>query len=102
MRTGQLNLMVWLETILLGFIGSIAGMLVALPLVYYFHINPIHLSGQMAEAYEKFGVEPLLPAAVDPSLFISQAIVIFGMITVLSFYPMLKIGALKPVSAMRS
>jgi ABC-type lipoprotein release transport system permease subunit len=102
MRTGQLNLMVWLETILLGFIGSIAGMLVALPLVYYFHINPIRLSGQMAEAYEKFGVEPLLPAAVDPSLFISQAIVIFGMITVLSFYPMLKIGALKPVSAMRS
>lgn len=102
MRTGQLNLMVWLETIFLGFIGSIAGMLVALPLVYYFHVNPIRLSGQMAEAYEKFGVEPLLPAAVDPSLFVSQAIVIFGMITILSLYPMLKIGSLKPVSAMRS
>ena len=102
MHTAQLNLMVWYETIFLGLIGCLAGMIVAFPLVYYFYINPIRLGGKMAEAYEKFGVEPLLPAAIDPALFITQAIVIFGMITILSLYPMLKIRSLKPVRAMRA
>ena len=101
MRTSQLNIMLWLETIFLGMIGCVAGIIVSFPLVYYFYRNPIELSGQMAEAYERFGVQPLLPASMDFSIFIGQAVVIFLMITVLSLYPMYKISRLKPVEAMR-
>ena len=101
MRSSKLNLMLWLETILLGIMGCIAGTVVAFPLVYYYYKNPIQLSGQMAEAYEKFGVEPLLPASIHPSIFITQALVVFFLITVLAIYPMIKLYKLKPVEAMR-
>jgi putative ABC transport system permease protein len=101
MHSRQLNLMLWLETIFLGMIGCLAGILVAFPIVYYFYLHPIQLSGQMAQAYEKFGVEPILPASIAPGIFISQALVVFLMITLLAIYPMLKIHKLKPVEAMR-
>jgi ABC-type lipoprotein release transport system permease subunit len=102
MHSGQLNLMLWLETIFLGLIGCAAGLIISFPIVYYFYKNPIELSGQMAEAYEKFGVEPILPASIAPSIFISQALVVFIMITILAIYPMYKIHKLKPVEAMRA
>ena len=102
MRTGKLNLMVWLETIFLGIIGCLAGIIFSFPIVYYFYRNPIELGGQMAEAYEKFGVQPLLPASIDPKIFLTQGLVIFFMITILSIYPMFKVARLKPVQAMRA
>ncbi|NND05922.1 MAG: ABC transporter permease [Saprospiraceae bacterium] len=101
MGTVKLNIMLWLEIIFLGIIGCLAGILVSLPIVFYFHQNPIELSGAMAEAYEKFGVQALLPASTDISIFLKQALVVFLMITVLSIYPMFKLAKLKPVEAMR-
>lgn len=101
MRTGQINSMVWLETIFLGLLGCAAGMVVALPVVYYLTVNPIRFTGEIAQAYEKFGVEAVLPATIDPVVFGMQALVIFIMITAMAFYPMWKISQLKPVEAMR-
>ena len=101
MKPGQINWMIWLETLFLGLLGCIAGMIVALPLVYYLTVNPIRFSGEMAEAYEKFGVEAVLPATVDISVFLTQALVIFIMITITGLYPMWKILKMKPVEAMR-
>lgn len=102
MHTYQLNLMLWLETIFLGLIGTIAGILFSFPIVYHFYKNPIEMKGDMAAAYEKFGVEAVLPASIDPSIFISQALVVFFMISVLAIYPMFKMKNLKPVEAMRA
>ncbi|MCB0688354.1 MAG: ABC transporter permease, partial [Saprospiraceae bacterium] len=102
MHTSQLNLMLWLETIFLGIIGTIGGIIFSFPIVYHFYKNPIEMTGDMASAYEKFGVEPVLPASIDPGIFLSQALVVFLMITVLAIYPMFKIKNLKPVEAMRA
>ncbi len=102
MKTSQLNLMLWIETVFLGIIGCLAGIVVVIPLVYYFYLHPIELGGQMAEAYEKFGVEALLPASTNPAIFVKQGIIIFIMITLLSIYPMFVLRRLKPVEAMRS
>jgi len=101
MKPGQINWMVWLETVFLGFLGCLSGMLLALPIVYYLTINPIRFSGEMAQAYEKFGVEPVLPATVDSMVFLTQALIIFIMITIMGLYPMWKIIKMKPVEAMR-
>jgi ABC-type lipoprotein release transport system permease subunit len=101
MHTGEINRMVWLETVFLGLIGCLAGMAAALPVVWYLTVNPITFTGEMAEAYEKFGVEAVLPATIDPLVFGTQAVVIFAMISLMAFYPMWKIRQLKPVEAMR-
>lgn len=104
MQRWQLGLTVWLEIICLGLLGAALGVLLSFPLVYYFNLNPIDLSVMGEEAvqtYEKFGMEPVLPALVDSTIFINQGIVVFLITTVLAIYPFLKVNALEPVSAMR-
>ncbi len=96
---------VWLEVIFLGFIGAIAGILLSMPLVYYLKINPINLT-DMAEGsnelYEKFGFEPIFPAAFDLNIFFTQALIVFALTSVMALYPFFKIRSIEPVKAMRS
>lgn len=104
MKRVHLAIVLWLEILFVGLIGAIAGMLVAYPVVQYFAIHPIDLSsmGEGAkETYEKFGMEPIIPALVEPSIFIEQAVVIFLIALVVGFYPLLKIARLKPIEAMK-
>lgn len=104
MHRWQLGVTVWLEIILLGFLGTIAGVLLSLPLVYYLKLNPIDLSIMGEEAvqtYEKFGMEPILPALLDPAIFFWQAVIVFFITTILALYPWWKISQLEPIAAMR-
>jgi ABC-type lipoprotein release transport system permease subunit len=101
MKRRQLSLILWLEVLFIGLIGTIAGCIAASPIVYYFKINPIRFSGDMMEAYEKFGVTPVLPAAFDLSIFLSQALVVALIISLISLYPILKIMRLNPMESMR-
>jgi len=104
MRRLQLFSIVWLETIVVSFIGAIVGILLATPLVYYLHVNPLDLTAMGEEAvatYEKFGMEPSIPAAFEATLFFQQAIIIFIVTCILGLYPLWKILNMKPVEAMR-
>jgi ABC-type lipoprotein release transport system permease subunit len=101
MKSSQLQLMVWLETTMLMLIGALAGAILSFPLVWYLKVNPIRFTGQMAEAYEKFGVDPVMPAAMRPTIFASQILIVLLIVLVLNLYPMWKIRHLKPVEAMR-
>jgi len=102
MKSYQINFMLWIETMALGLIGCLAGVLVAFPLTLYFKRNPIHLPEEQAEAFESFGVDPVIPTSTDPQIFIVQALTIFFIISLLSIYPIMKINKLQPVKAMRS
>lgn len=105
MQRMKLATIVWLEILFISFIGIIAGFLLSVPLVRYFHLNPIDLSvmGEDAVAtYEKFGMEAVLPAAFELNIFLTQAITIFLIVTILAIYPLFKIRKLQPVEAMRS
>ena len=95
-------LIIWLETIWLGLLGALAGILISVPIVGYLHSNPIRLSGDMAEVYESYGVAPNIVTAFEFQIFVTQAIIVFIITTVLSIYPMLKIKALQAVRAMRA
>ncbi|MCB0642172.1 MAG: ABC transporter permease [Phaeodactylibacter sp.] len=104
MNRRSLSFSIWLEIVMLGLIGAAAGILVSLPIVYYFHVNPLdfgEMSEQMAETYEKFGFEPVFPAAFDFNIFMNHTLVVLLITTVLAIYPTLKIMRLKPVEAMR-
>jgi len=96
---------VYLEIILLGLLGAALGILVSFPLVYYFSVNPLDLSNMgegAAEAYEKFGFEPVFPAALDWRIFFGQAVIVFIITSILAIYPLFKIMWLEPVQAMRA
>lgn len=105
MKRQQMGIMIWLEIVMLGLLGALAGMIAVFPLVLYFYKNPVDfgkLSEEMKDAYEKFGFEPIFPAALDWTVFSTQAIVVLVITCVLAIYPLLKIRKLKPVEAMRS
>ena len=95
---------VWLETVLLGLFGAICGILISLPIVYYFNQHPIPVSAiaeGSAEAYEKFGIQGSLPTAFEFKIFADQAFIIFIVTTVLAIYPLINILNLSPIKAMR-
>ena len=105
MQRLKLAATIWVETLILGFIGVLMGFVVSAPLVYFFKVNPIDLTVMGEEAvatYEKFGMEPVLPAAFEMDIFLSQALIVFLVVSIMAIYPLFKIWFLHPVKAMRS
>ncbi len=102
MRRRTLAFSVWVETIILALIGTCIGLILSYALMYYLHVNPIVVSGEMAQTYEKFGIEPILPASIDLDIFTGQALIVIFMTSILALYPCRFIFKLKPSTAMRS
>ncbi len=88
MRRFKLTLVVLLETIFIGLMGIISGSLLILPVLIYFHQHPVLLTGAAADAYQQFGIEPLMPASLDPSIFWYQGITVLGIAILSAFYPL--------------
>jgi len=101
MKRKIMQLIIIIEMGLMSLIGVLAGVGISLPILIYYYYNPVFMTGEAAEAIEKFGVEAAYFFSLDPSLFYNQAWAIFFMATVLGFYPIYVIQRLKPVEAMR-
>lgn len=104
MKRGKLFSIIWLETIMVAMVGALVGILMSIPLVYYFNINPIDMAVMGEEAviaYEKMGIQSTLPTAFEFGIFFKQALIIFLVTSVLAIYPLITIMQLKPVEAMR-
>lgn len=101
MKRYQMQLIIALEMGIMSTIGVLAGVGISLPMLIYYYHNPIMLSGESAEAIEKFGVEAGYFFSIEPALFYNQAWAIFFMSVVLGFYPIYYIQRLQPVKAMR-
>lgn len=101
MKRYKLQLIIFLEILMLAFLGTLVGSISSLPVIFYFNINPIVFTGEYAEIFEKFGYEPILPFSTDPTIFLQQAKVIFIISLALASYPLWKIYQLKVVTAMR-
>ncbi|MEZ4774784.1 MAG: FtsX-like permease family protein [Bacteroidia bacterium] len=102
MKKSRLAAIITIETIFISMIGVIAGALASLPLVIYFHFNPIYLGDQIAEASAEFGIEAFFPTAIDPGIFLTQALVVFFFAWIVSIYPAWKIMKLNPITAMHT
>jgi ABC-type lipoprotein release transport system permease subunit len=101
MRRFQLGSIIWLEVMILGLLGAILGMLLSVPLVAYFHVNPLEFAGDYSATMEQFGFEAVFPAAFRWPIFASQALIVIIITFILGLYPMWKIRKLEPVKAMR-
>ena len=90
-----------LETVLMAISGVFLGLVVAFPVVLYFNIFPIDLSGQIQEVVEQFGFEALIPTSLDIRIALSQAAIVLGIILLVSTYAIWRIKTLQPIKAMR-
>ncbi len=101
MKQSKMIFLLVSESILTVMGGCIIGIILSIPLVYYFYINPIRFSGELAETYERFGFEAVLPASTEAVHFFSQGLIVLCIGLALSIYPVWKVIFLDPVSAMR-
>lgn len=101
MKRGLLSQVMTLEMILMGLLGVTIGLVIAVPIVVFFHYNPIVLTGGAAEGYAAFGIEPIIPTTIDLGIILKQGIIVLGMTLAVSIYPVYKIFRINPVQAMR-
>lgn len=102
MQKNKLALVVFFETIFIGLIGCITGLMISYAFCLYFYYNPIPMSGDMATAYEQYGMEPFLYFSLQSSIFYSQMIVVFLVSLFISIFPVYNIYRLKITKAIRS
>jgi len=102
MRKYKLIIIVMLETLFIGIIGVTAGIVASIPLIYYFLLNPIPLTGQAGEMMSQMGFEPAMFFSMTPSVFYNQALTIFVFVLVISIYPVWHICKLKVMNALKS
>lgn len=102
MRKTKLALIMAYELILIGLIGIVTGTIFSIPLLYILHNNPIRLTGNMAQAMEDMGFEPIMPLAWIDNYVFWQGIVVLIMVLLSCIYPLRKVLKLKEAEALRS
>jgi ABC-type lipoprotein release transport system permease subunit len=84
-----------IELVVMSLIGVALAVLATLPIAHWFAARPIKLTGNMAAMYLQYGLEPVLPTSVAPSIFIDQVLVILVIVFLTALYPVSKIARMK-------
>jgi ABC-type lipoprotein release transport system permease subunit len=101
MHKGKMILLLVTESVLTVMGGCLIGILLSMPVVYYFNRYPIRFKGEMGKSWERFGFEAILPASTEAEHFLSQGIIVLCIGLALSAYPVWKVIKLDPVSSMK-
>lgn len=92
---------VLVETIYMGIIGALIGLALSFPLLYYFHLNPIPITGENADIYREFNMEPVLEVAIKPLSLIAQFIIVMFLSFIAAIGPVVSISKFDFVSIIR-
>jgi len=101
MRKHKLAAILFLETVYIGIIGVVGGIIVSFPIVFYMVHNPVPLSGDAAQAMIDMGIEPLLLFSAAPKVFINQLITILIITALVSLYPIINALTMKEIDYLR-
>jgi ABC-type antimicrobial peptide transport system permease subunit len=102
MQRYKLALIVFIETLYMGFLGVLSGAIAGTPIIYYFYKNPIPLTGEMATAMEEFNVQPILPFAFSADIFLNQGLIVLILTSLIALYPLGNISKFNLISGLRS
>jgi len=97
----QVLWMLLLESSLLAAISVVSGGLIGGCFAYYYHVNPIVMTG-FEEQFKQYGLAvSAIPTAFDPMTILRDMFVMFLLSVLSTLYPILKINRFRPVEAMR-
>lgn len=102
MQRFKLALVLFIETIAISILGILSGFILGFFIILYFYYNPIHLGGDMEEFVQEWGIEPIMPTALAPDIFLWQGMIIFLLTTLICFYPTIKIYTLNILDSSRT
>jgi putative ABC transport system permease protein len=101
MQKTRLAVIVLLEMIFIGLTGVAGGVVASLPIMLYYSVHPIHLTGNMAKTFINYGIEPLMPLAFKPAFILGNVIIVLIIVSITCYYPVRKILKLNVVEALR-
>lgn len=98
---GLLMWMLILEMAFITIMGTAIGIVASLPILLWYHWNPLEFTGEMAEAVLEYGMEPFIRFSLDPAIPLVQAAVILILTALISLQPVIHMRKLDAVSSMR-
>jgi len=101
LKRAQLAVICALETLFISFIGVLSGIVAGFIVVYWLYLNPIRLTGDLADIMLDFGLEPIFAFSIAPHIFIFQGMIIFIIALIVGMYPVRKVFKLDVVEAAR-
>ncbi|HYW97434.1 MAG TPA: ABC transporter permease [Bacteroidales bacterium] len=101
MQKYKLGSVLFYETIYMGVIGVLTGLIASIPVIIYMLHNPIPITGDAAKAMTDMGLEPVLMFSVASKVFVNQIITVFAITLVIALYPFFRVGNLKAIKAIR-
>lgn len=102
MQKQKLAMVVVIELFFLTALAVLAGIIISLPVMYYFFYNPIEFSGDAVEVMQDFNFEPVMPMSIEANIFVFQGIAISILSLIAMSYPTIKILKLDVVKGLRS
>ncbi|MBE0674203.1 MAG: FtsX-like permease family protein, partial [Bacteroidales bacterium] len=101
MHKSKMATILFLETLLIGLTGVVAGFAASIPVIMMLVGNPVQLPAEVADAYMQYGFEPYLFFGTAPWIFINQVVTVFIITMVISVYPVIKVRKLIVAKALR-
>jgi ABC-type lipoprotein release transport system permease subunit len=102
MQKTKLMTISFYEAMLMNSLGILVGIILTIPIVYYYHVNPIALTGEMAASMEQFGIEPTLPTALSFNIFLNNTLIIIIITGIAAIYPLLSILKMNVIKSLRN
>jgi len=102
MQKIQLAKVVIVELFILTAMAVAAGIMISLPVMFYFYYNPIEFSGDAVEVMQDFNFEPVMPMSLEGDIFVFQGIAISILSLIAMSYPTIKILNLEVVKGLRT
>jgi ABC-type lipoprotein release transport system permease subunit len=102
MKRHRLIGLICTEMFLIALLGVVSGIIAAVPVVAYFHFNPIHLSGEYAKTMEAYGMEPVITVLWQVNYILNQGLIVFVLTFMAIAYPIYSIGKLNVIKAIRA
>ena len=97
----KLAITVFYETLFMGMLGVVSGLLGSLPVVEYFYHNPIPLTGKVAEWMADLGFEPYMFFSWEAGVFINQMVAVFLITIIVSVFPFVRIMKMSGINALK-
>lgn len=101
MQKTKLMIITFYEAMLMNILGILTGIILSIPLVYYYKVNPMRLEGDMAESMEQFGIEPILPTLIDVDIFMNNSLIILAITIIAAIYPLFTILKMNVIKSLR-
>ena len=101
MQKYKLGSVLMYETLYMGLIGVLAGLIGSIPLILYMLHNPIPITGDAAKAMSDMGIQPVFMFSIATKVFLNQVITVMVITIVIALYPFFNVGNMKAIKAIR-